>query len=64
MTGSLNAILIVTGWAFFIGASGAFFALGFIIVCRWLDWSPVNTKVILNNYFHEDHRPSPTKDKA
>lgn len=43
-----------------LSTMGAFFALGIVFICRWLDWSPVNIKVILNNYVHEDCRPSPT----
>jgi|APCry1669189567_1035234.scaffolds.fasta_scaffold35725_3 hypothetical protein len=35
--------------ASFLGTSGAFFALGFAGVCRWLKWSPVNINVTINN---------------
>lgn len=49
MAEHLNALFVVTGWAFLVGATGAFFALGFAGVCRWLKWSPVNVTVTINN---------------
>jgi len=45
----IGSFFIVTGWAFLVGMSGAFFALGVIVVCRWQKWAPVN--ITINNHF-------------
>lgn len=31
------------------GGSGALFAAGFALACRWLEWAPVNITVNLHN---------------
>lgn len=62
MAQHLNALFIVTGWAFLVGASGAFFALGIVGVCRWLKWAPIN--ITINNYTHlHEDGPSPRQEK-
>ena len=49
MANPVEAVLILAGACFSAGAIGASFALGVALVCRWLEWTPVNTKVIINN---------------
>jgi len=49
MANPVETILILVGACFSAGAIGASFTLGVALVCRWLEWAPVNTKVIINN---------------
>jgi len=43
-----EALLILIGACFSAAAIGASFALGVALVCRWLEWAPVNIKAIIN----------------
>lgn len=59
MAEHLNALFVVTGWAFLVGASGAFFALGVAGVCRWLNWAPINVNV----HIYRDGTEEPPQEK-
>ena len=48
MANPVEALLMLTGACFVVGSLGASFTLGVALVCRWLEWAPVNTKVIIN----------------
>jgi hypothetical protein len=45
MADSMKALFAVTGWAFVVGLSGAFFAFGVVSVCRRMKWAPVNITI-------------------
>jgi hypothetical protein len=49
MANPVEAILILTGACFSVGALGASFTLGIALVCRWMAWAPVNT--VVNIYY-------------
>lgn len=45
MNNPFEAILILLGACTVAGAIGASFIFGVAMVCRWLEWAPVNTTV-------------------
>jgi hypothetical protein len=53
----MDHLLLPVGIAIFFAGAGAFFALGFAGVCRWLEWSPVNLTV--NVYQNGENSPPP-----
>jgi len=52
MVNPVEAVLILIGACFSAGAIGASFVFGIALVCRWLEWAPVNTNIIINNNRH------------
>jgi hypothetical protein len=44
-----QAILVTVGFCFIVGCSGAAFAFGVAIVCRWMAWAPINIIVNVND---------------
>lgn len=51
MDDSLHAIFVLAGLAFSTMVCGAALTFGIASVCRWMNWAPVNTTVIIN-YHH------------
>lgn len=56
----MDAILAAIKLASLFGTAGVFFALGFAGVCRWLEWAPVNTTVIIKNFYHGNDDVAPS----
>lgn len=49
MNNPIEAILILLGACTVAAAVGASFVFGVAMVCRWLEWAPVNT--VVNIYY-------------
>lgn len=56
----MDAILTTIKLASLFCTAGIFFALGFACVCRWLEWAPVNTTVIIKNFYHGNDEATPS----
>jgi hypothetical protein len=54
MSDAFQVIAALAGAAFALVVCGMAFAFGAAIVCRWLNWAPINTTI---NIFNPDHSP-------
>jgi hypothetical protein len=54
MADPIEALLILAGACVSSAAIGASFVFGVAMVCRWLEWAPVNTTVNIYNKWPSD----------
>lgn len=56
MANPVDAILILIGAAFAMGCGAAAMTFAVCLVCRWMEWAPINLTVNLNDHRTIDRR--------